>query len=54
MSNFFHGWHLVMIMADDLVEVTGIQAQTLLTIYLLDIGNGGYPVHWFIYMDDHT
>ena len=28
MSNFLHSGHLVMIVADGLVEVTGIQAQT--------------------------
>ena len=27
-SNFLHSGHLVMIVADGLVEVTGIQAQT--------------------------
>ena len=27
MSNFLHGGHLVMVMADGLIEVTGIQAQ---------------------------
>ena len=27
MSNFLHGGHLVMIMADGLIEVTGVQAQ---------------------------
>ena len=27
LSNFFHSGHLVMISADDLIEVMGIQAQ---------------------------
>ena len=54
MSNFLHSGYLVMVTSDGLVEVMEIQAQMLLAICLLDIGNGGYPVHWFVYMGDHT
>ena len=54
MSDFFHSGCLVMISVDGLVEVMGIQAQTWLAICLLDVGNGGYPVHWLINMGDHA
>ena len=54
MRDFLHSGSLVVISADGLIEVTGIQAQVELAICLLDTGNGGYPVHWFIYMGDHA
>ena len=53
-SNFLHSGHLVMISADGLIEVTGIQTQAQLTICLLNVGNGGYPVCGLIYMGDHS
>ena len=54
MIDFLHSGHLVMISADGLIEVMGIQAQTKLAIYLLNLGNGGYPVHGLIYMGGHS
>ena len=54
MSDFLHSGHLVMILVDGLIEVTGIQAQKQLTICLLNVGNGGYPVHGLIYTGDHS
>ena len=53
-SDFLHSGCLVMISVDALVKVMGIQAQTQLAICLLNIGNGGYPVCWLIYMGDHA
>ena len=53
-SNFLHSGHLVMISVDGLIEVMGIQAQAYLPICLLNIGNGGYPVHGLIYRGDHS
>ena len=54
MGDFLHSGSLVVILADGLVEVMGIQAQVQLTICLLNVGNEGYPVCGLIYMGDHS
>ena len=48
MSDFLHSGSFVVISADGLIEVMGIQAQAEFAICLLNIGNGGIPVHWLV------